>query len=608
MKNSVFPAKENMQAESGINPTNLQDSYETSLGYSDDSYTKAVDEGKYKNFINDEAGYGLVQFTYHTLKEDLYNRAKDEKKSIGSLSVQLETLEQQLNNNHGDMLAKLKKTKSVKEASNAFLHGYENPADQSASVENARASFGEEIFKKFKGTEGTKIDDAKVGSSSSSSSDDDSSSSSSSDSGSGDTIGSFLSNVLADSTAGQLINSFINFSSSGSSGGDGGSSGNSSGSSTKGSGSAAELVKIAAGEIGKESTNNNKYNDWYWGFGGYPWCAAFVSWCADQAGISTNIIPKDAACTSMYSKITTQLGGSAHDEKDAKPGDIIFYSSSGSTSSLDHVGIVEERTNDGITTIEGNTGYHDGATGVTERHTGVKSTSGWYAYIARPAYDDSKSTKKSSSKKDDDKKEKDNDSGTGTFDELDDSIFGMGTYEDKPLAKYGTFKESIYGTGTMDKPFRPNLSSVRRRTPDGHAYVQSGQDREMARIAKSASRKHVYTKTFGLGTAADDTGTTIINNNRDLINVIIKILYTIADNTDKLNMVVAILNNKLGTDITPQDVSNASSKNTLKARLHQSLNDARRGIATSKLNAYADDVGDIPINTIIQAMNAIAAE
>ena len=133
----------NMQAESGINPTNLQDSYETSLGYSDDSYTKAVDEGKYKNFINDEAGYGLVQFTYHTLKEDLYNRAKDEKKSIGSLSVQLETLEQQLNNNHGDMLAKLKKTKSVKEASNAFLHGYENPADQSASVENARASLGE---------------------------------------------------------------------------------------------------------------------------------------------------------------------------------------------------------------------------------------------------------------------------------------------------------------------------------------------------------------------------------------------------------------------------------------------------------------------------------
>ena len=603
----------NMQAESGINPTNLQDSYETSLGYTDESYTEAVDKGKYKNFVNDQAGYGIVQFTYHTLKKDLYDRAKDEKKSIGSLSVQLETLEQQLTNNHGDMLAKLKKNKSIKEASDAFLHNYENPEDQSAAVEKARASYGEEIFNKYKGTEGTKIDDAKVGSSSSSSNDD--SSSSSSDSGSGDTIGSFLSNVLADSTAGQIINSFINFSSSGSSG-DGGSSGGNSGS--KGSGTAADLVRIAADEIGKESGMTNKYNDWLFGPGSAQhWCAAFVAWCADQAGIPTDIIPKTGGTIVMDEGIRKK--GKRVTMKEAKPGDIVFFSHGGN-GGIYHVGIVEKGNGDSIDTIEGNTGYHDGSTGVTERHTGVTETNydNSEVLIDRPAYGEiEKASSKSKKKQDSKDKEKDDNSddadssatsGSGT-------LYGLGENEDKPLAKFGVFKESMYGTGsdnnnTSYRPIHTNLQGVRRtiRTKNGNYTVyESGIDRETSRIMKSASRKHVYTKTFGLGTS-DDTSTTIINSNRDLINVIIKILYTIADNTDKLNMVVAILNNKLGTNITPQDISNASSKNMLKARLHQSLNDARRGIATSKINTYADQVGDVPINTIIQAMNAIAAE
>ena len=51
----------NLYAESGLNPKNLQNTYEKSLGYTDDSYTAAVDKGKYKNFVNDKAGYGLAQ-------------------------------------------------------------------------------------------------------------------------------------------------------------------------------------------------------------------------------------------------------------------------------------------------------------------------------------------------------------------------------------------------------------------------------------------------------------------------------------------------------------------------------------------------------------------
>ena len=40
----------NLDAESGLKPKNLQNSYEKKLGYTDDSYTAAVDNGSYGNF------------------------------------------------------------------------------------------------------------------------------------------------------------------------------------------------------------------------------------------------------------------------------------------------------------------------------------------------------------------------------------------------------------------------------------------------------------------------------------------------------------------------------------------------------------------------------
>ena len=49
----------NLYAESGLNPQNLQNSYEKKLGHTDASYTAAVDNGSYGNFARDGAGYGL---------------------------------------------------------------------------------------------------------------------------------------------------------------------------------------------------------------------------------------------------------------------------------------------------------------------------------------------------------------------------------------------------------------------------------------------------------------------------------------------------------------------------------------------------------------------
>jgi len=80
----------NIYAESGFKPTNLQNSYEKSLGYTDDTYTAAVDNGTYTNFVKDAAGYGLVQWTFWSRKQKLLEYAQSKKASIGNIDMQLE--------------------------------------------------------------------------------------------------------------------------------------------------------------------------------------------------------------------------------------------------------------------------------------------------------------------------------------------------------------------------------------------------------------------------------------------------------------------------------------------------------------------------------------
>jgi hypothetical protein len=65
----------NLYAESGLVPSNLQNSYEKKLGYTDATYTAAVDSGKYTNFVRDSAGYGLAQWTYWSRKQALLDFA-----------------------------------------------------------------------------------------------------------------------------------------------------------------------------------------------------------------------------------------------------------------------------------------------------------------------------------------------------------------------------------------------------------------------------------------------------------------------------------------------------------------------------------------------------
>ena len=144
----------NLYAESALNSKNLQQTYERSLGYSDDSYTSAVDSGKYKNFVHDSAGYGLAQWTYHSRKKNLYNYAKSKNKSIGDAGMQIEFLLKELKEGYSGVYNTLKSATSVRKASDAFMTKFERPANQSENAKQKRANYGQKYYDKYAGKGG----------------------------------------------------------------------------------------------------------------------------------------------------------------------------------------------------------------------------------------------------------------------------------------------------------------------------------------------------------------------------------------------------------------------------------------------------------------------
>lgn len=141
----------NLYAESGLRPNNLQNTYERSLGMTDAGYTAAVDSGAYTNFVRDSAGYGLVQWTYWSRKQALLQFAQEAGKSIGDLQMQLDFLWKEIQG-YTSVLKTLKAAQDVRTASDAVLTKYERPADQSDTVQQKRASYGQGYYDKYAGT------------------------------------------------------------------------------------------------------------------------------------------------------------------------------------------------------------------------------------------------------------------------------------------------------------------------------------------------------------------------------------------------------------------------------------------------------------------------
>ena len=123
-----------------------------------------------------------------------------------------------------------------------------------------------------------------------------------------------------------------------------------------------DITSVALTQMGYIDSANgvqdySKYGSWYGIPNGY-WCAMFVSWCADQADISSRILPRFSSCTAgmrtFQSMGRWQNGPHWGGTYTPKTGDLIFYNWSGDNAS-DHVGIVLYCEDGWLYSVEGNT-------------------------------------------------------------------------------------------------------------------------------------------------------------------------------------------------------------------------------------------------------------
>lgn len=111
--------------------------------------------------------------------------------------------------------------------------------------------------------------------------------------------------------------------------------------------------------------SNHTWLDSWWGFGGFPWCAVFISYCYANAGSKLFQAGKYSTYC-PYLVADTRAGNKGLTiTKDPQPGDIVLYDWQGDGIS-DHVGIFEawapmSRTS--FTAIEGNTGVGNDSNG-----------------------------------------------------------------------------------------------------------------------------------------------------------------------------------------------------------------------------------------------------
>ena len=141
----------NLYAESGLKPTNLQNTYEKKLGLSDEDYTAQVDSGIYHDFVHDCAGYGLAQWTFWSRKQNLLAFARNKGTSIGDLEMQMNFLWKELTTGYPALVEVLMSATTVQAASDAVLTQFERPADQSKRAKAKRASYGQKYYDQYAG-------------------------------------------------------------------------------------------------------------------------------------------------------------------------------------------------------------------------------------------------------------------------------------------------------------------------------------------------------------------------------------------------------------------------------------------------------------------------
>lgn len=128
---------------------------------------------------------------------------------------------------------------------------------------------------------------------------------------------------------------------------------------------AQDIVNVALSQVGyhegssgsdlsgssSSTANYTEYGRW---FGQQSnWCAIFISWCANQAGIPTSVVKKNAVASGS----SCQFGEKKYSFGSRAPqvGDIIYVQND-SDSDVDHVGLIYKVDDTYIYAVEGNFG------------------------------------------------------------------------------------------------------------------------------------------------------------------------------------------------------------------------------------------------------------
>ena len=140
----------NLYAESGMQPNNLENTYNTRFGLSDSEYTHRVNKGKKHNgryttgygstryFTKDYCGYGICQWTSLGRRKNLLKKAVKKDVSIGNLKMQLQFLKEELQNSYPQVWATLQgvpnNATGVYLAATHFCVAFEIPANTNATA------------------------------------------------------------------------------------------------------------------------------------------------------------------------------------------------------------------------------------------------------------------------------------------------------------------------------------------------------------------------------------------------------------------------------------------------------------------------------------------
>ena len=143
----------NMSHESGMISYRVQGDFSPNYTTSR-SYTDSVDSGSVSeyNFVHKGpggGGYGLAQWTFYTRKQKLYDRKKEENKSIGDLKMQLDFYDYELEADYGSVYNTVTTASSVKSACDSVLLDYESPENKYSKISERNATC-QSIYDKYK--------------------------------------------------------------------------------------------------------------------------------------------------------------------------------------------------------------------------------------------------------------------------------------------------------------------------------------------------------------------------------------------------------------------------------------------------------------------------